>query len=276
MPEPKDNYKPRNWKAYNESLCRRGSLVLWLEDRVYRHWRDVSRLNKIVGERQYPDLVIEFCLTIKQVYGLALRQCSGFIESVFALIGLSELAVPHYSTLSRRSSALNVQVSHRQVGQKLHIAVDSTGLKVFGEGEWKVRKHGISKRRTWRKLHLAVDVDSQEILSCELTENSVDDAVMSETLLREVVEKVEAFYGDGAYDKKKARRVVVKTGAKAVIPPTKNAVKSKDDVPELMERNQAIDRFGQIGRKEWKREVGYHKSGRRAEASQKRRCIATK
>ena len=259
MPETKGNYKPRNWKAYNESLCRRGSLVLWLEEGVYRHWRDVSKRGKVVGEKQYPDMVIEFCLTIKQVYDLALRQCTGFINSIFSLMGLSDLAVPNYSTLCRRASSLKVKVSHRPTGQKLHIAVDSTGLKVFGEGEWKVRKHGVSKRRTWRKLHLSVDVDSQEIISCELTENSVDDAAMTEPLLKEVAEKVEAFYGDGAYDKKKARKVVAKTGARVVVPPPKNAVKSGDDLPGLPERNQAIDRIEQVGRKEWKQEVGYHK-----------------
>ena len=259
MPASKDRYKPRDWKAYNESLCRRGSLVLWLEEGVYRHWRDVSQGGKVVGEKQYPDMVIEFCLTIKQVYGLALRQCTGFIKSILSLIGLSELAVPDYSTLCRRSSALKVQVSHRPIGQKLHIAVDSTGLKVFGEGEWKVRKHGVSKRRTWRKLHLSVDVDSQEIISCELTENSVDDAAMTAPLLGQVEGKVEKFYGDGAFDKKKARKVVAKMGAKAIVPPPRNAVRNSDDLPGLKERNQAIDRIEQVGRRQWKQEVGYHR-----------------
>ncbi|MEK6482362.1 IS5 family transposase [Catalinimonas sp. 4WD22] len=178
MPETKDTYKPKDWKAYNESLSRRGSLVLWMEEGTYRAWRDISRLGKVVGEQQYSDVVIEFCLTIKQVYGLALRQCTGFIKSIFALMGLSELAVPNYSTLCRRASALKIKVSHclPKAGKKLRIAIDSTGLKVFGEGEWKVRKHGVSKRRTWRKLHLGVDVDSQEIISCGITENSVADA----------------------------------------------------------------------------------------------------
>ena len=86
MPVTKDTYKPKDWKAYNESLCCRGSLVLWLEEGVYRHWRDISRLGKVAGEKQYSDMVIELCLTIKQVYGLALRQCTGFIKSVFALM----------------------------------------------------------------------------------------------------------------------------------------------------------------------------------------------
>lgn len=111
--------------------------MLWMEEGVYRHWRDISRLGKVVGEQQYPDVVIEFCLTIKQVYGLALRQCTGFIKSVFTLMGLSGLAVPNYSTLCRRASALKVKVSHRppRAGEKLRIAIDSTGLKVFGEGD---------------------------------------------------------------------------------------------------------------------------------------------
>ncbi|MEM9674470.1 MAG: IS5 family transposase [Bacteroidota bacterium] len=258
MPEMKDTYKPKDWKAYNESLCRRGSLVLWLEEGVYRHWRDMPRLGKVVGEKQYSDVVIEFCLTIKQVYGLALRQCTGFTKSVLALMGLSELVVPDYSTLCRRSSGLKIKVSQRPIGEKLHVAVDSTGLKVFGEGEWKVRKHGVSKRRTWRKLHLGIDVNSQEIVSCGLTENSVDDAAMTEPLLSQVVgNKVEAFYGDGAYDKKKARQAVARAGAKAIVPPPSNAVKR--ELPGLEERNQAIDRIGQIGRQAWKKEVGYHK-----------------
>ncbi len=264
MPEPKDTYKPRNWKAYNKSLCKRGSLVLWLEEGVYRHWRDISKQGKVVGEKQYPDLVIEFCLTIKSVYGLKLRQCTGFISSIFGLMGLSELAVPNYSTLCRRSSALSVKVSHRPLGQGLHIAVDSTGLKVFGEGDrvagrWKVRKHGAGKRRTWRKLHLGVDVKSQEIISCVLTDNSVDDAQMTSGLLGGVEGQVESFYGDGAYDKKKARKVVAKMSAKAIVPPPKNAVRSKGHLPEMAERDEAIDRIAQIGRKEWKQEVGYHK-----------------
>ena len=233
--------------------------MLWLEEGVYRHWRDISQLGKVVGEKQYSDLVIEFCLTIKQVYNLALRQCTGFIKSIFALIDLSDLAVPDYSTLCRRASTLSVKVSQRPLGQKLHVAVDSTGLKVFGEGEWKVRKHGVSKRRTWRKLHLGIDVDSQEIVSCALTKNSVDDAAMTEPLLNEVEGKVETFYGDGAYDKKKARKVVARLGAKAIVPPPKNAAKSGDDLWGLAERNQAIDRIEQIGRKQWKQEVGYHK-----------------
>lgn len=258
MAESKDIYKPRNWSAYSASLCRRGNVTLWLSESVYRHWRDISRQGKVVGEKYYPDLVIELCLTIKQVYGLPLRQCTGFLESIFALMGLSDLAVPDYSTLSRRSSSLKVKINHCPNSQKINIAVDSTGLKVYGEGEWKVRKHGVSKRRTWRKLHLGVDVATQQIVSCELTPNSVDDAAMTQDLI-DIDKEIDAFLGDGAYDDKKSRKAVHTKGGKVIVPPPKNAVIHQDAPAELSSRNQDIERIGQIGRTEWKKEVGYHK-----------------
>ena len=258
MPESKDNYKPRNWKAYNAALCRRGSLTLWLSESLYRKWRDIDADKKVVGEQLYPDVIIELCLTIGKVYGLPLRQTSGFVESVFMLMGFSHLRVPDYSTLSRRGSSLTVKVSHRPNGH-LDIAADSTGLKVYGEGEWKVRKHGVSKRRTWRKLHLGVDVCSQEIVSVALTENSVDDAAMTKDILKPHDGKVRNFYGDGAYDRHKSRKAVHQAGGKVIVPPQRNAIKSKSSKPELRERNQAIERIEQIGRSEWKKEIGYHK-----------------
>lgn len=173
-------------------------------------------------------------------------------------MGLSELSVPDYSTLSRRGSSLKVKVSHRPKGW-LDIAADSTGLKVFGEGEWKVRKHGVSKRRTWRKLHIGVDVCSQEIVSVALTDNSVDDAAMSQELVKPHQGKLNNFYGDGAYDRRKARKAVHQGGGKVIVPPQKNAVKSNSSKPELQERDQAVERIAEIGRCEWKKEVGYHK-----------------
>lgn len=259
MPESKDIYKPRNWKAYNESLCRRGSLTLWLSDRVYRHWRDITNQSKVVGEKHYPDLIIELCLTIKQVYHLPLRQSTGFLQSIFSLMGLSDLVVPNYSTLSRRSAGLPVKIREQSPNRKIHIAVDSTGLKVYGEGEWKVRKHGVSKRRTWRKLHLGIDVDTQQIVSCVLTDNSIDDAEKASELLEQLETPLGNFYGDGAYDKKKCRKAVHQSGGKIIVPPPKNAVIHENEPAELISRNRDVERIEQIGRAEWKVEAGYHK-----------------
>lgn len=254
----KDKYKIKNWKAYNAALRTRGSVMLWLSEGFYRKWREIDATKKVVGEQLYPDVIIELCLTIGKVYDLPLRQTSGFIESVFLLMGLSALSVPDYSTLSRRGSSIEIKISHRPKGQ-LDIAADSTGLKLYGEGEWKVRKHGVSKRRTWRKLHLAVDVCSQEIVSVALTDNSIDDAAMTEELLKPHQGKIKNFYGDGAYDRRKARKAVHRVGGKVIVPPQKNAVKSNSSKPEFQERNQAIERIEEVGRSEWKKQVGYHK-----------------
>jgi hypothetical protein len=66
-------------------------------------------------------------------------------------------------------------------------------------GEWKVRQHGVGKRRTWRKLHLAVDPDTHEIVAQVLTENNFHDADQVELLLRQINRPVRTFYCDGAY-----------------------------------------------------------------------------
>ena len=88
------------------------------------------------------------------------------------------------------------------------IAIDSTGLKIYGEGEWHVRKHGASKRRTWRKLHLAVDVDTSDIVASTLTTNDIDDAAVVPDLLEQIKSNVSECSADGAYDKIKAREAL--------------------------------------------------------------------
>ncbi|KAA6304001.1 hypothetical protein EZS27_044356, partial [termite gut metagenome] len=125
-----------------------------------------------VGEQTYSDSIIQCCLLLKFNYGLKLRQSTGFMQSLFLLMGKNHFAVPDYRTLCRRPKSLPVAIRNRlESGEQLAIGIDSSGLKVYGEGEWKVRKHGRSKHRTWRKLPVCIDLDTQEILSVELTGN---------------------------------------------------------------------------------------------------------
>jgi hypothetical protein len=159
----KDKYKIKNWKAYNKSLCQRGSLTLWLEDSVMEEWERLSRKKKEVGEQTYSDSIIQCCLLLKINYRLRLRQSTGFLASLFLLMCKGHFNVPDYTTLCRRQRSLPVEIQKRlESGENLEIAIDSTGLKVYGEGEWKVRKHGWSKRRTWRKLHVCIDLVSPD------------------------------------------------------------------------------------------------------------------
>lgn len=261
MSANKDSYKVINWKDYNKSLCERGSLTLWLDENLCRRWSSLSEQKKVVGEQYYPDYLIELCLTLGKLYNLKLRQSTGFISSILQLMGFDSMSVPNYSTLSRRGSSLSINLRGHSSGKHVDLAVDSTGLKVFGEGEWKVRKHGAGKRRTWRKLHLGVDVATGQILSAELTENCVDDAQMTEDLLEDLETELRNFYGDGAYDAMKSRKAVKSKGGHNIVPPPRNAVKSKKKTPskETQERDEAVESIEKIGRKEWKEEVGYHK-----------------
>lgn len=269
----KDTYKVKNWGTYNKSLCQRGSLTLWIEDSVMRAWRDIDLTKKVVGECVYPDSVIQCCLILGYNYGQKLRQTTGFVSSLLSLLGKGGYAVPDYTTLSRRQKCLPVELTNRwQRGGKIEIGIDSTGLKVYGEGEWKVRKHGVSKRRTWRKLHIGIDIQTQEIISVELTGNDEDDAKVGQKMVQGKTERLRSFRGDGAYDDFSLREVLGQE-VQQIIPPPKDAVihpiiqegnKGAKKPPKtyLQQRNADIEFIQEHSREEWKVEVGYHKRSR--------------
>lgn len=258
----KDSYKLRNWKAYNANLCQRGSLTLWIEDSVLRSWREIDISKQVVGEQLYPSSVILCCLVLKMQYRQALRQTTGFTRSLLTLMGHGEYAVPDYSTLCRRQGDLPVELSKRwEKGEKIVASVDSTGLKVYGEGEWKVRQYGVSKRRTWRKLHIMIDVATQEIIGAELTTNDKDDAAVAKEMLQNKQEKLESFRGDGAYDDFALREVL--GNVKQIIPPPKDAIvhkgTKKKPVPDfLKQRNEAVKFINDHDQKQWKVHEEYH------------------
>ena len=139
--------------------------------------------------------------------------------------------------------------------------MDSTGLKVYGESEWKVRKHGPSKRRTWRKLHLGVDEKTGMIHAVCLTQNKGHDADQVEDLLEQVQVPIDTFSGDGGYDKHKCWGELIERGICPLIPPCRNAVYWKDKKGELLDhpRNTILENIEQLGRKLWKQQSGYHR-----------------
>jgi IS5 family transposase len=171
-----------------------------------------------------------------------------------------KVKVPDYSVIHRRHKRLNLEVKGTDSRGK-YIVIDSTGAKVYGEGEWKVRLHGWSKHRTWRKIHLAVDESTGQIQSCALSTNSVDDAAMVGTLLDGVEGKVKKVAADGAYDKKKVYRELDKRKIKPVIPPRKGAriTKHGNSAGRQLPRDKAIRQIRKVGRKRWKKQSGYHR-----------------
>lgn len=119
---------------------------------------------------------------------------------------------PHYSTLSRRAASLEVSLPRLCAGP-LHQAVDSTGVKLYGEGEWKVRLHGQEKRRTWRKLHILIDHTTHEGVALSMTDKDVLDRRELPGLLRRVEGEVAEVLGDGAYDFQDCYKAIHARGA---------------------------------------------------------------
>ena len=176
-PKPKARYRVTNWREYNRALVARGAITLWIDEAVVAGWGAAGGK----GWR-YSDMAILCALSLRAVFGLTLRQTQGFLDDLTRLLGL-EITVPHYSTFSRRAATLTVPKLARRSGGPVHLAVDATGLKVYGEGEWKVRMHGPDKRRVWRKLHLAVDTRTGALHAHALTESGVHDGAELEGLL---------------------------------------------------------------------------------------------
>ncbi|MBB6414235.1 hypothetical protein HNQ71_006944 [Mesorhizobium sangaii] len=167
----KMKFRVTNWPEYEAGLRHRGSLTLWVTPEALSRWQAPRRKTR-GGQHRYSDLAIETTLTLGLVVGLRLRQAEGLLESVLQLMGLA-LAVPDHTTLRRRARTWQSPNKRhdRQVPPEgpVHVLVDSTGLQVYGAGQWLEEKHGARSRRSWRKLHLALDADSGEIIAHTLT-----------------------------------------------------------------------------------------------------------
>lgn len=160
----KPRYRTTNWRDYDRALIARGELTVWLDQSVSRTEAPAGRRGR---PKLYSDAAMQCVLTHKALCRLPLRAAQGMMRSLLRLLGLP-WPTPHYSTVSKRQAGLTVNIGHQQRGQPLHLLIDSTGLKVMGEGEWKVKKHGPAYRRVWRKLHLAIDADTHEIRAVEM------------------------------------------------------------------------------------------------------------
>jgi hypothetical protein len=258
-PRRKTIYHIRNWSAYDRALVQRGSLTIWISEEALTSWAYHGPRQR-GAQFEYSDQAIEAVLTLKEVFHLTNRAAEGLVRSVFALMQVS-LAVPDHSTLSRRGRTVQIRLPKRARGP-LQVVMDSSGLKVFGEGEWKVRQHGWSKRRTWRKIHLSVDVASGEVQAAMLSTAGVSDAEMVEPMLAQIDEPLERITADGAYDKRAvyASMQAHASATKIVIPPRRNArIWQHGNTHAPPHSRDEVLRFMRVhGRSKWKEVSGYH------------------
>ncbi|MDE4063976.1 IS5 family transposase [Phaeobacter gallaeciensis] len=261
-------YKTRNWPSYNTALKQRGSLSIWFDSEMV--WVPPPS-GKRGRQQSFSDAAIQTCLTLKVLFGMPLRQTTGFVGSLLRLAGL-DWAVPDYSTLCRRQKTLNVSLPYRGGTGPLNLLIDSTGIKAEGEGEWNARKHGGTKRRIWRKIHIGIDEETLEVRAIEVTTSNVGDAPMLPELLDQIPldQNIGSVTADGAYDTRKCHNAIAVRGAHAVIPPRKNAKPWKPTSVGAIARNEAVNASRYLGRAIWRRWSGYH---RRSRVETKMNCI---
>lgn len=256
--EPKAKYRLRNWAEYNAGLINRGNVTMWIDDDALANMPAAEPTRG--RPRQYSDALIQALLGLKTVFRLPLRALQGFAQSLRDL-AFADLPVPNYTTVCRRAQTLQVRLPVIRSSEPLHLVIDSTGAKVHGEGEWKLRQHGYSKRRTWRKVHLALDVNTGQLRAALMTHQDVADGEVLPELLDQIPadEPIDTIGGDGAYDTQACYGAITARGATPSIPPREGAVHWPSTTPGGARRNEAIDAIAQGSRREWKQQSGYHR-----------------
>ena len=249
----KSKYRIRNWSAYDRALVERGNITFWFEKEAVEEKWTPKPTGKRGGQWVYSDWAIQTLLMLKVVFHLPYRALEGFGRSLMKLIGL-DMPVPDHTHMSRRARTLEVQIPRHEKNEPLHVVVDSTGLKVFGEGEWKVRQHGEGKRRTWIKVHLAVDAHEKDVVGVEITTEKWGDNEVFKDLVDQVEGSIEQIDADGAYDTHEAYDVAKDRGATLVVPPRENAIPWEAEHP----RTQTLREIEEKGREQWKEDTGYH------------------
>ena len=268
LPMLKKQYRVRNWKEYNESLVKRGSITFWFDEKTIQKWHQKQKSNGRGRPIVYGDMAIECGLTLKFIFNLSLRATEGFIKSLIQMMKLP-LKTPDYTTLCKRQGQLKIELSQmRKIkGEKIDIVIDSTGLKLFGEGEWQIRQHGKTRIRNWRKVHLAVNPNTHEIEASCLTPHNIQDCQGLPLLLDEIKVEVNKVIGDGAYDRFSCYEQMERRRYVGIFPPQRNASTSeehkkyKKGISEtaILKRDEMVKKVRRWGRKQWKKKCGYHK-----------------
>ena len=251
----KQRYRVRNWREYEAGLRKRGDLTLWFSEEAIAAWR-AQTSKKPGGQLVYSDLAIEAGLTVRLVYGLALRQTEGFLRSISTLLDLG-LRIPDHTTLSRRSKDLNVRVPVSANDGPLHIMIDSTGLRVHSGN---IPGSSPPRRRAWRKLHLVVDAGTGDVLTWAMTTHRAHDAAQVRELLSQIDHKLASVMADGAYDTASVYAAIEAHGSgpppQILIPPRHDA-RIKGSANASSQRDATIRAINAGGRRRWEHASGY-------------------
>ena len=254
---PTARYRVRNWRDYDTALRQRGDLTVWVTADAIEPWTPANTGRRGRPQR-YSEMVVETGLMLRLAFARPWRQTEGMLASILRLLDVN-LPVPDHTTFSRRSADLTVAKAVRAATGPVNVVIDSTGLKVFGAGDWQREKHGGQGHRTWRKLHLAVDPDTGEFLASELTTTEDGDASLVGPLLDQISDPIASVTADGAYDGEPVYRVIAERepAAAVIIPPRSTAVPSNTAETAPTQRDQHLQMIQERGRLGWQKAVNY-------------------
>jgi len=257
-PKYKTAYRIKNWPEYEKSLRDRGDVTIWFSQDAIDAWTP-GKTGTRGGQPIYSDIAIETALTLRLIFHLPLRQTEGFLGSIVKLMGL-DLPCPDHTTLSRRNRTVTVRRHLDRLPEgPVCLIVDSTGLKICGQGEWHARKHGEKRRRRWKKLHIGVD-GSGWILASLVTDSRDPDPSQVPGLLAQVDREIDRFVADGIYHQEPVYGALERhsPGVTVIIAPRKDAVLSGEAATSPSQRDVHIAEIQSEGRFQWKRESGYY------------------
>jgi hypothetical protein len=176
---------------------------VWFTEEAVTAWHaPVSRARD--GQPIYSAIAIETGLPLRVVFYQPLRQTKGLLRSMADLLGV-DVAIPDHTTLSRRGGGLTILPMRLDRAEPLRLLVDSTGLKIYTEGEWLDQKHGIRSRPRWRKLHLGIDAMMHEIVASDLTPDDVGNISEMPALLDQIDAEVASMTADATEARRTSR-----------------------------------------------------------------------
>lgn len=276
MESSKAAFKVKDWVSYNKVLKERWSFDIWFSPESAQKWYAHKKNGKKGADLTYSREAILLCLTIRSLFNLSLRATEGFIQSLVKRLGLPSIKCPSYSQLCRRAETLKITLPRLNKGQAFCLAVDMTGLKIYGAGEWHAKMHKASQRRTWRKLHVAIDPVTQELLEVDLTVPKVSDSGIFLKMLKTIKDPIQRVWADGAYDCAPVYKKFHERGIYPVIPPQQNAQQSYSyytrrhlgkrklimEEPWMRPRDLAIEFIQKFsnpreGKQVWKKKIGF-------------------
>jgi Transposase DDE domain len=252
----------RNWSQYNEGLVKRGSLALFISKDFADTWhvkynKDSQRTRG--GQAKYTDAAITSLLSLRFVFKLPLRAMEGLARSLVALAGL-DIDVPDYTTLSIKLRDMKIKLPPvcKDSGGGYVASLDSTGVKIHGQGEWNRKKHSQKDRRQWVKVHLIIDNATMQILGVEATADDVHDSEVFDQLIDVLPDKITKVLGDGAYDTLDAHKKSADNGLELVALPRGNAVVDQNSTEShILKRNEQVATYKESGVYAWANKYEY-------------------